>query len=122
MAFLNDDLLDLALQEIEDSASQLNICNAEPATYAAATTTYFLGDATILTYTGPVGGDTSGRKTTIDAITDGSVLTTGTALAWGLTDGSTTLYAAGSLTTSQLETAGNVFTLTAFDIEIPDAV
>ena len=120
MAYLNDALLDLALQEIEDSASQLNICNAEPATYAEATDTYSLGDATPA-YTGPGDGDTSGRKTTIDAITDGSVSATGTALAWALTDGSTDLFATGLLTTSQLVTAGNVFTLTAFDIEIPDA-
>jgi len=120
MAYLSDALLDLALQELEDSASQLNICSAEPATYAEATDTYDLGDATAA-YTGPGDGDTSGRKTTIDAITDGSVSATGTAIAWALTDGTSTLLATGLLTTSQLVTEGNVFTLTAFDIEIPDA-
>lgn len=121
MAYLNDDLLDLALQAIEDSASQLNICSSEPATYAEATDTYDLGDAST-SFTGPGAGDASGRKTTIDAITDGSVSTTSTAVFWALTDGTSTLFATGSLTTSQAVTAGNVFTTTAFDIEIPDAV
>ena len=120
MAYLSDALLDLALQAIEDSASQLNICSSEPATYAEATDTYDLGDAST-SFTGPGDGDTSGRKTTIDAITDGSVSTTSTAVFWALTDGTSTLFATGSLATSQAVTAGNVFTTTAFDIEIPDA-
>lgn len=121
MAFLADSLLDLALQALEDNADRLDICSSEPTTYEEATTTYTVGDA-VPAYTGPGDGDVSGRKTAIDAITDGSVSATSTAVFWALTDGSTTLYATGSLTTSQAVTAGNVFTLTTFDIEIPDAV
>jgi len=118
MSFIHDDALDAALGVIDD-ATALHICSAEPSTYAEATSTYDLGDKSSPSFTGPVNGDTSGRKITVDAITDGSVTATDTATHWALVDG-TRLLAAGSLSSSQAVTSGNTFTLTAFDIEFPD--
>ncbi len=122
MPYLNDDLLDLALQNLEDNVENLYICSQEPATYAEAQTTYKLGTKAEPAFTGPANRSPNGRKTQIDAITDGTVNTTGTATHWALTDNSATkLLATGSLGASQAVTSGNTFTLSAFDIGIPDA-
>jgi hypothetical protein len=121
MPYLHDDILDAALQYIEDNVENLYICSAEPTTFAEANSTYKLGSKATPTITGPANGDTSGRKTTVDAITDGSVTGTGTATHWALTDDSASkLLATGALASSQAVTSGNTFSLTAFDIEIPD--
>ena len=123
MSFLNDTVLDQALQYLEDNGNRVDICSQEPATYTEATSTYTLGNETTITWTGPADGDTSGRKTTVDAITSGTVSGTGTASHWAVskTPVTSALLAAGSLASSQGVTSGNTFTLTAFDIEIPDA-
>jgi hypothetical protein len=63
----------------------------------------------------------SGRKITVDAITDGSVSGTDTATHWALTDDSESkLLVTGALASSQAVTDGNTFTLTAIDVEFPD--
>ena len=121
MASLGDSVLDAALQKLEDDTENLYITNAEATTYTEAITTFKLGTKASPSFTGPVNGDVSGRKTTIDAITDGTVSATDDATHWALTDNSATdLLAAGALASSQGVTDGNTFTLTAFDIEIPD--
>lgn len=121
MSFLHDDVLDAALDVIDDDTENLYICSAEPSTYAEAQTTYKLGTKATPTISAPANGDASGRKVTISAIADGTVDANGTASHWALTDNSASkLLAAGALSSSQVVTSGNVFTLTAFDIEIPD--
>jgi len=120
MAFLNDAVLDAALDEIIDNVTTLYLCSSEPGTYAEASSTYALGSRATPTVGTKADGDSSGRKCTVSAISDGTVSGTGTASHWALTSGSV-LYAAGSLTSTQSVTSGNTFTLTAFDIEIPDA-
>ena len=119
MAYINDNAFDAALDYIGDNATTLHICSQEPATRAEAAVTYTLGNKAI-SFTGPAAGDTSGRKITVDAITDGSVTGDGTASHWALVDGSV-LYATGALSESQGVTDGNTFTLDAIDIEIRDA-
>ena len=123
MAYLNDSLFDLALQYLEDHGSRLDVCSAEPATYTQATSTYTLGNKTAITYTGPRDGTVSGRRTTIDAITDGTVTVSGTAAYWSVskTTATTSLLATGALSAGVAVVAGNIFTLTAFDITFPDA-
>jgi type V secretory pathway adhesin AidA len=116
MASIHTDALDAALGVIDD-ATVLHICSSEPADYAGVSSVS-LGTATP-SFTGPDTGDTSGRKITVDAISDGSVSDTGTAANWALVDG-TRLLASGDLSSSQSVTDGNTFTLTAFDIEIQD--
>jgi len=121
MAFIHDDVLDGALAIISTLTENLYITSQEAATYAEAQTTYKLGTKATPGFTGPAAGDATGRKTTIDAITDGTVDATGTASHWALCDNSDTkLLAAGSLDSPLGVTATNTFTLTAFDIEFPD--
>jgi len=120
MAYLNDDVYDAALDEVKDNANALYITSQEATTRTEAVTTYALGTKASPGFTGPAAGDVSGRKITVDAISDGSVTGTDTATHWALVDGSR-LLATGELTSSQAVTSGNTFTLTAFDIEFPDA-
>jgi hypothetical protein len=121
MASLSDNVFDDGLNHIGDNVENLYICSAEPTTFAEASSTYKLGTKASPTFTGPANGDASGRKITCDAISDGTVDADGTASHWALTDNSANeLVAAGSLSSSQGVTNGNTFTLTAFDIEIPD--
>jgi|WetSurMetagenome_2_1015567.scaffolds.fasta_scaffold199714_2 hypothetical protein len=123
LVYMNDLLLDLPLQAFEDYATRLDICSQEPATYTEATSTYTLGNKTGITYTGPAARTPNGRKTTVDAITGGSVTGTGTATHYALSKptATTALYAAKSLSSSQAVTSGNTFTLAAFDIGFPAA-
>jgi len=115
--YIHDDVLDAALGII-DNATILHICSSQPANFAGIASVT-LGNKSSPGFTGPANGDTSGRKITINAITDGSVTATGTASHFALAD-STRLLAAGDLASSQSVTSGNTFTLAAFDIEIPD--
>lgn len=121
MATIADYVLDAALTKLDTEADRIDITSQEATTYAEATSTYTLGNSTSLSFGAPQDGDTSGRKVTAAAITDGSVTGTGTATHFAITDVSATrLLATGSLTTSQGVTSGNTFTIAAFDVEIPD--
>ena len=122
MAYLNDDVLDAALDYIDTHGGRMDICSQEPANYTEATSTYTLGNKTSPTVSTPQDGDTNGRKVVISAISDGSVTGTGTASHWALskTTATTALLAAQSLSSSQAVTSGNTFTLTEIDITIPD--
>jgi hypothetical protein len=121
MAFLHDDILDDGLQVLTDDANALHICSQEPATYAEATTTYTLGNKAVPTVSAPGDRTPSGRKVTVSAITDGEVTATDTATHWALVDTvGERLLATNTLGAGQAVTDGNVFTLAAFDIGIPD--
>lgn len=122
MAYLNDRVLDLGLTVLDTEANRLDICSQEPNSYAAATSTYTLGNKTSLSVGAPADRSPDGRKVTIAAISDGTVTGTGTATHWALTDTSNSrLLATGALSASQGVTSGNTFTLGAFDVGIPDA-
>jgi hypothetical protein len=120
MAFLNDLALDALtyLDAASRTGEELHICSSLP-TDRATTLTASLGQKVGPTTTGPADGTTSGRKMTIDAISDGTVDTTGTATHWAYID-DTNLLAANTLNSSLAVTATNTFTLAAIDIEIPD--
>lgn len=121
MASIADYVLDAALTKLDTEADRIDITSQEATTYAEATSTYTLGNSTSLAFGAPQDGDTSGRKVTAAAITDGSVTGTGTATHYSIVDVSASrLLATGSLTTSQSVVSGNTFTVAAFDIEIPD--
>jgi hypothetical protein len=123
MPFIADSVFDAGLATIQSGGTKIDICSAEPANYAgiAAIT---LGNKTGLTTGAPANGAVNGRRVTVPAITSGapgSVTGTGTASHWALSNGSSTLYAAGALTSTQAVTSGNTFTLDAIDITIADA-
>jgi len=120
MPFLADEVLDFGVNYIDVETTDLHILSAEPATWANVGS-FTLGNKAAPVVSAPQDGDVDGRKVTISAITDGTVTGTGTASHWALVDtAATKLLAAGPLASSQAVTSGNPFTLTAFDITIPD--
>lgn len=119
-AFLTDNAIDALLNYIKNNAEVLHICSAQPTAYGDIAT-YSLGSKSTPTIGSPANGDTSGRKITISAITDGTVSGTGTATHWALVDVTgTELLFSQALSSSQGVTSGNTFTLPAIDIENPD--
>lgn len=117
-----DAMLDAALDYIKNNGTQLTVCNAQPTTYAEANVTFKLAKASGLTtgsYTGPVNGDTSGRKLTVNTAVDMTIDTTGTATHVAIASGTVLLYV--TTCTSQALTSGGTVTTPAWDMEIADA-
>ncbi len=114
-----DLMLDQALSYISANAVELYVCTAQPANRAAAISTGLTG-AAIPSYTGPVNGDTSGRKLTVDSEIDIAITATGSATHVALCSGTTLLYV--TTCTTQALTSGGTVTTPAWDIEIADAV
>lgn len=121
MAYINDEIFDQGLDYADTNGTRIDICSQEPTTYAAATSTYTLGNKTGLNTGATQDGAIDGRRVVVPAITDGSVTADGTATHWALTDGSAVLLATGALSASQGVTNGNTFTLDAISITIRDA-
>jgi hypothetical protein len=120
MAFLNDDILDAALTEL-DTATIIHICSAAPSSYANVASVT-LGNKNFGAggcFGAPANGGTSGRKVATTAITDGTVTGTGTATHWAAVDG-TRLLCWQTLSSSQAVTSGNTFTLSSTDVTFPD--
>ena len=121
MAFISDEVFDQGLDYADTNGTRIDICSAEPTTYAAATSTLSLGNKTGMNTGAAEDGATDGRRVIVPAITDGNVTADGTATHWALTDGASLLIATGSLSASQSVTNGNTFTLDAISITIRDA-
>jgi len=121
MALLNDRVFDNGLTVLDTEANKITITSQEVTTYTEGNATYALGNSTSLSISAPADRTGGGRKVTVSAISDGSVTATGTATHYALLDTvNSRLLAAGSLNASQAVTSGNSFTLTSFDIGIPD--
>lgn len=119
-AFINDVILDAALAYIDTNTENLYLCHTQPTTFTQASDTYKLGVKATPTIAVPEDA-ASGRKVVIAAITDGTVSANGTAGFIALTDDSASLLlCTQALSGSQIVTSGNTFTLTEFDISIPD--
>jgi DNA-binding beta-propeller fold protein YncE len=118
---LDDSVIDGSLNIVKNGATQLCLCSAQPTTYAEATATYMLVLKTGLTagsFTGPVNGDVSGRKLTVNAISGTNVTNSGTAIYVALCSGTVLLLV--DTCTSQVLTAGNTVNTPAFKYEIVD--
>jgi hypothetical protein len=118
---LDDSVIDGSLNIIKSGGTQLCVCNAQPTTYAEATSTFKLALKTGLTsgsYTGPVNGDVSGRKLTVNAQVGVTVDSSGTAVYAAICSGSVLL--AVTTITSQVLTSGNTVNIPAFKFEIAD--
>lgn len=124
MPFIHDTALDALLSDIDNNAEELHICSALPANYTEATVTYSLGQKTSLLITAPADRSPNGRELVVPAITDGAVDADGTADYWAIVKVAATsrLLAAGDLSSPQVVSNGNTFTLTEFTIGVPDAV
>jgi hypothetical protein len=119
---VNNDVLDAALNVVKNSGTRLAICSAEPTTYTQAMTTYALAVATIdsTDFTGPVDGDTSGRKLTVNQIESIMVDATASATHIALCKSGTSTLLYVTTCTSQVLTVGNTVTVPAWDIELAD--
>lgn len=118
MPFIHDNAMDAKLNYVKNNATVLHILSTEPTQFSEIAT-YTLGNKATPGFTGPGAGDTSGRKISVDAISDGSVTGDGTAGYWCIASG-TELLAADALAAPQGVSNGNTFTLPTFDIEDPD--
>lgn len=122
MPFINDKIFDQGLTILDTDTENLYVCNLEPATFTAASSTNKLATKATPTVSAPADRSPNGREVTVSSFSDGTVDTTGTASHWALTDDSLSLLlATGALSSSQSVTSGNTFSLTAFAIGIPDA-
>jgi len=119
MASLANAVLDNGLSTLTTNGTRIDICSTEPTTYAEATSTYSLGNGTIITAS-PTDRTGGGREVTVAAVADATVTGTGTASFFAITNGSDTLYVTGDLTTAQSVTTGNAFSLGSFTVGIPD--
>lgn len=120
----NDAGLDAALAWFAD-CDELNVCSAQPTTYAEATATYSLADVAVTPGTGGgdftiANGDTSGRKLTVAAQTAVPVNASGTATHIALTKSGDTTLRYVTTCTSQALTSGNTLNTPAWDIELAD--
>jgi hypothetical protein len=119
--WLNDLVIDTALNYEKNNVTQLAICSQQPADYNAAVSTYKLGIKTGLTsgsFTGPADGDVSGRKLTMNLQSGVAVDSGGTATHVAWCTGSVLLFV--TTCTSQVLTAGNTITFPAHKHEITD--
>lgn len=123
MPTLNDRVFDNGLTVLDTEANKITITSAEATTYTEGNATFALGNTTSITISAPSDRVGGGRKVTVSAVTNGSVTANGTATHYAILDTvNSRLLATGSLTASQVVTSGNSFTLSAFDIGIPDPV
>lgn len=121
-ASLEDRVLDFGLNVLDTESSFLSITSSEPTTLAIAATTGLLGFKNWgvgAVFGSPAAGSPNGRKVSSAAITDGTITTTGTA-AWWAVYATGTLHAHGTLAAAQAVTAGNTFSLSSFDVRIPN--
>jgi len=120
-AMLEDVVLDSGLATLDTLTSHIFICSSEPTTYAQASTTYLLGQKSWgagNAFGSPAAGTSpTGRKVTSVAVTDGTITTSGTA-SWWAACGTASLHSHGTLSTPQVVTSGNTFTLGAFEIKV----
>jgi hypothetical protein len=119
----NSYVLDNGLVALKNVATHIYICSQEPVDFTTATTTYALGNKNWgagAALTGPVDRTPNGRKVTTNAVTDGNVTGSGNAARWAIVDAvNSRLLVDNDLAASQPVTAGNVFSLPAFDFGIP---
>jgi hypothetical protein len=120
-ASLEDRVLDFGLDVLDTESTAIYIVSSatEPTTYALATSGAgslgfkSFGAGSVF---GAPAADATGRKVSSAAVTDGTIVTSGTAAWWAIVAAASSLHAHGSLASNQVVTAGNTFTLASFDI------
>jgi len=120
---MNSWVLNNGLIQLQATATHIFICSQEPLDFAGASTTYALGNMSFgagLALTGPTARSPNGSKVTTVAVTNGAVTGSGNASRWAVTDNvNSRLLVDNDLAAAQGVTAGNVWSLPAFDIGIP---
>jgi len=120
---MNSWVLNNGLIQLQATATHIFICSQEPLDFAGASTTYALGNMSFgagLALTGPTARSPNGSKVTTVAVTNGAVTGSGNASRWAVTDNvNSRLLVDNDMAAAQGVTAGNVWSLPAFDIGIP---
>jgi hypothetical protein len=119
--FINDTVLDAALNDIKNNANEMTVCSAQPTTYTESHTTFML--ATVAMASGDytvANGDTSGRKVTTAAKTGTSISASGTATHVALNDTTSSALKAVTTCTSQALSVGGTVDVPGWKYEIND--
>jgi hypothetical protein len=122
---LESRILDFGLNEMDTLATHIVICAAEPTVYSlasinAANSLGYKAFAAGGAFGAPSDHSVNGRFVASTAISDGTIVTTGTAAWWAAIDSTNNrLHAHQSLSATQAVTSGNTFTLSSFTIRIP---
>jgi hypothetical protein len=121
---VNDGAADAYLNWIKDNCNEMNLCSQEPTTYTEATNTYSLADVALTSgdFTGPVNGDTSGRKITVAEKSGVSVDVTGTGnhvALTGVVNSTNTLQVVTTCPNVSVTAGGNII-FASWDIEVGD--
>lgn len=123
---VHDNVLDAALQYLEDNVDFISVCEEGCTTYEHAhsnkgtATGKVLASSATPTFTGPANGDGSGRKIAVDEEASLTVDVSGTAAEVCLCDVGSALLLYKTSCTDQVLTAGNTVTIPTWDIEIAD--
>lgn len=122
---LGDYTLDNGLTVLDTVCDKIFVCAAAPSSYSNATSgANSLGSknwGTGAAFGAPAARSGGGRQITSTAITDGTISTAGTVAYWAAVDSANSrLLAYGSLTGGKAVTVGQVFTLSALTIGIPN--
>lgn len=139
--FVNDTFMDELLNRLKNNGAKIVLCNGQPASFneaqtnkgstvAGGGTARRLGEKNISStvFTGPVNGDTNGRKLTKDQETNLTIDITSTGanhVALVITTTSSTvigneLSLVTTISSPQDVTSGNTATINAFDLEVSD--
>jgi hypothetical protein len=122
---VGDRVLDSGLAVLDTECDKVFVCSTLPTTYTEATSTYALGNKNWgagNAFGSPAAKSGGGRQVTSVAITDGSITANGTVAAWAAVDtANSRLLASGGLNGGKAVTNGQVFTLSALTLGIPNA-
>lgn len=119
--WVHNDVLDEALNYVNDNCTRMTLCSAQPADYTQANATYKLADVTMAPADFTLSdGDVSGRKVRVSQKTNVTVDSTGNATHVALLDVSNTKLLYVTTCVAQSLTAGNTVDIPAWDVEISD--
>jgi len=118
----NDAVMDAALDYVSTNATELYLCSggAAPADRTAARAASLIDTTTPVSpsFSANANGDVSGRKVTVQQVTDEAITASGDATHIALCSGTTLIYV--TTCTTQTLTSGGTVTIPAWDIEIED--
>lgn len=120
-----NDFIDAMLDFLADNGNEINLCSAEPSTYAEAHATLMLAQHTLVVGDGNgdyaiADGDTSGRKITVAQQNDVPITNTGTANHAAIVKTSTQELLMVTTCTPQVLTALGTVTIPSFKGEVGD--
>ena len=120
-----NDFIDAMLDFLADNGNEINLCSAEPSTYAETHSTLMLAQHALVVGDGNgdytiTDGDTSGRKIVIAQQNDVPITNTGTANHASIVKTSTSELLAVTTCTPQVLTALGTVTIPSFKGEVGD--